>query len=71
MNRTKRSYRKQIEVQEQTIEMLERQVVAMGDMCKIKDLTLQTLVGAMSTKVDPEEVEKIIPISKDAGGPYL
>jgi hypothetical protein len=70
MNQTKRSLKRQIEVQEQTIEMLERQVIAMGDMCKIKDLTLQTLVGAMSTKVDQEDIEKII-TSREPAGPYL
>lgn len=68
----KRALRKQIEVQRQMINTLEEQVLVMGDVAKIKDLIIQSLVGAMGTNVSKEEIEKIInKDEKEATGSYL
>ena len=69
--KTKRALRRHIEAQEQLIKTLEEQIIVLGDVAKIKDLTIQAIVGAIGTKVPVEEIEKIVPKNKDEMGPYL
>jgi len=67
----KRLMRRRLEIQDDIIKTLEEQVILMGDVVKIKDLTIQSLVGALSMKVPPEEIESFISGSGRTPGQYL
>lgn len=67
---TKRQLEKTIQIQEKMIKTLEEQVLVMGDVAKLKDLTMQAIVMAMQAKVSQEDIEKIIP-PKESTGDYI
>lgn len=72
MKETKRMMRRRLELQEDMIRTLEEQVVLMGDVAKIKDLTIQSIIGAMGAKVAPEQIEEIVmPPDGHKPGQYL
>jgi hypothetical protein len=68
---TKRELKRQIALQGQIIKTLEEQVLIMGDVVKIKDLTLQALIGAVGAKVPVEEVKKVLGDPDEDTGLYL
>lgn len=62
--------KRRLSLQDDIIRTLEEQVLVLSDVNKIKDLTIQALVGAVGANVEPDAITGVL--DKPAKpGPYL